>query len=185
MTGKNTLRQSILDFRRSLNPEVVAQKSQKIAQTLEALAVFKKATRILFYYPVNGEVDLLALIQKCLTKKQLFLPAIVDENTFEARPLKNLSTLTPGKKGIPEPAEGPPTNALDLIVVPGVVFDPQGHRIGTGKGYYDLFLTRYPDAFKIGVAYHEQIVENCPQDPYDIPMDLVITDQKTYENRLA
>lgn len=185
MTRKNTLRQSVLGFRRSLSLEAQAQKSQTICEILENLTVFKNAKTLLFYYPVNGEVDLRPLFEKYRTEKQFFLPAIMDENIFEARPLPTLLALTPGKKGIPEPAEGLPAAALDLIVVPGVVFDLQGHRIGTGKGYYDRFLLRYPGAFKIGVAYHEQIVENVPQDPYDVPMDLVLNDQKTDESPLA
>ena len=61
-----------------------------------------------------------------------------------------------------------------IILVPGIAFDPQGHRLGRGKGYYDRFLAAHPDIYKIGVCFDFQKVPEVPVDEFDIPVDLVI-----------
>jgi len=71
-----------------------------------------------------------------------------------------------GEKSSPE--------KVDIVVVPAVAFDLQGHRLGYGKGYYDRFLKK-TKAVKVGVAYDFQIVEKLPAEQHDIPVDLIIT----------
>jgi 5-formyltetrahydrofolate cyclo-ligase len=61
-----------------------------------------------------------------------------------------------------------------IILVPGIAFDPQGHRLGRGKGYYDRFLAAHPDIYKIGVCFDFQKVPEVPVDEFDIPVDEVV-----------
>jgi len=172
-----------LGIRQLLSSEVRHEKSRIIAEKLESLPVFKLAQDVLFYYGVRGEVKTLPLIQKYLELKSLYLPVIVNETTFHATRLRSPLKLIPNTMGIPEPEKGDMLNEtpLDLIIVPGIAFDAKGHRIGMGKGYYDRFLAQYPHALKIGLAFTEQMVENLPQDPYDVSVDMIITDSCIYE----
>ena len=64
---------------------------------------------------------------------------------------------------------------IDLIVVPGVAFDTKGNRLGRGKGYYDRLLPHIPSAYKAGICFPFQIVEEVPAESFDILMDEIIT----------
>ena len=80
--------------------------------------------------------------------------------------------------GIGEPT-GPEFTELDkveMIVVPGVAFDRQNNRMGRGRGFYDRLLKSTPNAVKVGVAFHFQMVPEVPTEPFDIPMDAVLSD---------
>jgi 5-formyltetrahydrofolate cyclo-ligase len=86
--------------------------------------------------------------------------------------------LVRGRFGIPEPAAAAPTvdaAALDVIVVPGLLFDRRGYRLGWGGGWYDATLPTTA-AQRIGFAYELQIVDELPRAPHDQPVHLVITD---------
>jgi 5-formyltetrahydrofolate cyclo-ligase len=65
---------------------------------------------------------------------------------------------------------------VELIVVPGVAFDPTGNRMGRGRGFYDRLLKSTPNAMKVGVAYDFQLLDKIPVEPHDVPMDSVITE---------
>lgn len=67
----------------------------------------------------------------------------------------------------------------DLLLVPGLAFTKQGHRLGRGKGYYDRYLEKYSGQ-KWGICFENQIVENIPMDEFDVPMNLVITEENIY-----
>lgn len=91
-------------------------------------------------------------------------------------------TLRPGAYRILEPAEDAlelwPPEALDLVVVPGLGFDPAGHRLGYGGGYYDRFLAGPASgAAAVGIAFEEQVLSNLPVDPLDRPMNAIVTDR--------
>ncbi|GAA4330996.1 5-formyltetrahydrofolate cyclo-ligase [Flaviaesturariibacter amylovorans] len=85
--------------------------------------------------------------------------------------------------GITEPTGNTilPPESLDLVIVPLLAIDKQGHRVGYGKGYYDRFLARCsPDCLKVGVSYFEPIDAIDDTHPYDLPLDLCITPQEVY-----
>lgn len=91
------------------------------------------------------------------------------------------SELRPGYRGIREPAEGSPVVALaaiDVFVVPGLLFDRSGARLGRGSGFYDRALARArADARKVGMCYADRVVECLPRAPEDVAMDVIVTDQ--------
>ncbi|WP_194840807.1 5-formyltetrahydrofolate cyclo-ligase [Filobacillus milosensis] len=68
---------------------------------------------------------------------------------------------------------------IDLIIVPGLLYDYQGYRIGYGGGYYDRYLSKYSNA-KISIAMEQQLVKHLPHDQYDLPVDGIITEKDTY-----
>ena len=65
--------------------------------------------------------------------------------------------------------------SIELVVVPGMAFDKQGHRLGRGKGYYDRLLPKLTNAYKLGVCFPYQYIEEVPTDEHDIRMDEVLT----------
>ncbi len=76
---------------------------------------------------------------------------------------------------------GPNQKHYDVVFVPLVAFDDEGHRLGFGAGAYDRFLHVQPKALKIGLAYDMQRVEAMLPDDHDIPLDMVVTDEKVYD----
>ncbi len=85
--------------------------------------------------------------------------------------------MTAGEQfGIEEPtgAEFTDLDKVDLIIVPGVAFDRQRNRMGRGRGFYDRLLKSTPNAYKVGVGFNFQLVDNVPVEPFDVPMDNVI-----------
>jgi 5-formyltetrahydrofolate cyclo-ligase len=76
---------------------------------------------------------------------------------------------------IPEPKNHPYTGDFDLIVVPGMAFDKAGHRLGRGKGYYDRFLSQYPQVYTIGLCFDFQLLPEVPSEPHDCLINEVIS----------
>ena len=85
--------------------------------------------------------------------------------------------LTEGAFHIDEPTGTAFTDyaAIDLAVIPGVAFDRRGNRLGRGKGYYDRLLPRIPTAYKLGLCFPFQVLNQIPAEAHDIPMDEVLT----------
>ena len=112
----------------------------------------------LLYDPLAGEPDLEALASWCADKEfETYLPE-VDGDALLVMP----GDLDPG--------------LLDVVVVPGLAFTPDGRRLGQGGGHFDRFLPRLRgDCLRIGVAFEEQLVADLPTSPNDIAVDLVIT----------
>lgn len=176
--SKQPIRDELLLRRTS---QVAAERqrlSQNIQQGLLATAEFSSAFCIVLYSPVRGEVltDLLAEKAQQLGKRLIF-------PRMRGRQLDLVETasrdeLLPGPFGILEPS-GDHTVAIgevDLLVVPGVVFDRAGHRIGYGKGFYDRLLHGAEHACKAGIAFDFQLVEALPVEAHDVRMDLLVTE---------
>ncbi|RPF55623.1 5-formyltetrahydrofolate cyclo-ligase [Aquisalibacillus elongatus] len=68
---------------------------------------------------------------------------------------------------------------IDLLIVPGLLFDYDGFRIGYGGGYYDRFLENFLN-HKISLAMEQQLVKHIPRDQYDLPVDAIITEKSIY-----
>ena len=90
--------------------------------------------------------------------------------------LTDLSQVSAGYAGIPEPiSDGPVADdETALVLMPGLVFDPQGHRIGYGGGFYDKFLSREPRHPTVALCYDFQMVDQLETERFDIPVDLVL-----------
>lgn len=80
--------------------------------------------------------------------------------------------------GTTEPVDGYEVTDIDVAIVPGLAFSETMGRVGYGAGYYDRFLRKYPDIFKIGVCYDCQVVDELVTNEFDIPMDCVITEKR-------
>lgn len=146
------------------------------------LNLVEQARTVLMYYSINREVETISIIKELLQQgKKVALPVCTVDLNLEACMIGSLEELVPRKFGIMEPKDGvllSNTAVLDLVVVPGLALDQRGYRIGHGAGYYDRFLAKVNRTFKLGLAYDFQVLEEIPADPYDIPMDGLLTPEK-------
>ena len=165
--------------RRILTKEEVAADSARIISQIEQMAMFRNARVVLMYYPVHNEVDLLPLLEKYKDQKTFLLP-VTHRHSMEVRPYDGEDMMRKGRLGIPEPQTETYKGHIDLMLVPGVVFDHHCHRIGRGGGYYDKFLVKHPEAKKVGVCYAFQLKKHTvPHTFRDHKMDRIVTPQQT------
>jgi 5-formyltetrahydrofolate cyclo-ligase len=168
-------------------PEDARQRdSAKAVACLRRQAIWKGAGSVLFYSAIAGELDLSPLIESALQAgKAVLLPRFaLETGIYEAvRVLDFKRDCAAGKFGIAEP--GPhcaayPLKSLDLVLAPGLGFDPAGRRLGRGKGYYDRLLAQVSGA-KCGVAFDQQIVGEIPAEGHDIRMNFILTPSRWLE----
>ena len=157
-----------------------AAASLQLCALLEKQELWQKAQSILFYAPLPDEPDIWQLLLDSIArKKTVLLPRFeVEQGHYSACLIRDVSRdLRAGKFGIREPVETCekiPLNRLDLILVPGIAFDLQGHRLGRGKGFYDRLLATLHGP-TCGVAFDQQIVERIPIEPHDIRLNYILT----------
>lgn len=182
---KKQLREKILLQRSLLTKEEIKEKSKAIFDKLMNLPQFSSSEVILCYIDFRNEVETLSFLHSCLSMgKRVAVPLVVkDQETNEmwACEISNMENLIISHYGILEPKAGKyiklEPGDIDLVVVPGSVFDIHRQRIGYGAGYYDVFLRQTRDCcYKVAVAFDLQVVENVPVEQHDITMDKIITE---------
>ena len=180
---KNQLKGKIIEKRNSLPKEEILEKSNRIKSNLFNLESYKKSKTAMFFVSFNREVNTHDMIKDSLTNKTVIIPKVVNKE-IEPSVIIDLDNLIPsGKFGILEPIEIMKIayKNIDLVLVPGIAFDKEGHRIGYGFGYYDKFLKKVPKAVKIGLCFDFQVVDKVPREWHDVPVDLVVTDKEVLE----
>lgn len=143
---------------------------------LERHPAFESANLILLYHSLPDEVNTHAFLNKWRGSKQLLLPVVVGDE-LELRCFASANNLQSGAYNIQEPTGKPFTDiaTIELAIIPGMAFDSKGHRLGRGKGYYDRLLPKLKNAYKIGICFPYQLVDDVPTDDYDVLMDEVLT----------
>ena len=182
---KNQLKESILEKRNLLSKEEILEKSNEIKNKLINLQHYKNSRTIMFFVSINSEVNTHEMIKDALKSKLVVVPRIA-HHEIEASIIIDFDNLIPrGKFGILEPIETMKTayKNIDLVLVPGIAFEKEGHRIGYGFGYYDKFLKKVPKAIKIGLAFDFQVVDKIPREMHDVPVDMIVTEKKVVECR--
>ena len=109
--------------------------------------------------------------------KKVAVPKVYDDE-MKFIYITDMSQIAEGYMGIPEPIADEPVaeDPTALVLMPGLAFDPQGHRIGYGGGYYDKFLSNEPDHPTVALCYGFQMMEHLETEEFDIPVDLVIAE---------
>lgn len=182
---KGQLKGSINEKRNSLTKEEIQDKSEKIRDKLFSLLQYRKSKAVMFFVSFNSEVSTHGMIREALKSKTVIVPKVAN-NEIEPSVIIDFDNLVPsGKFGILEPIEAMNIahKNIDLVLVPGIAFDSEGHRIGYGFGYYDRFLAKVPKAIKIGLAFDFQVVDKIPSEAHDVPIDLVVTEERVVECR--
>ena len=114
--------------------------------------------------------------------KRVALPRVLDRlGSMDFLPWTPDAPLIPGpfRTSHPEPGDGPVTP--DAIIAPLVGFDRALNRLGQGGGYYDRAFARFPDALRIGLAWSAQELDDVPADPWDLPLDIILTEAELIE----
>lgn len=183
---KNQLKQSILERRNSLPKEEIIEKSRKIHDKLFNLEQYKKSKTVMFFVSFNSEVNTHDMIKGALKSKTVVVPK-VEHHEIEPSVIIDFDNLIPAKFGILEPIELMKIayKNIDLVLVPGIAFDKEGHRIGYGFGYYDKFLKKAHKAVKIGLCFDFQVVDKIPTEMHDVPVDLIVTEKRVVECKKA
>ncbi|UEQ04308.1 5-formyltetrahydrofolate cyclo-ligase [Halomonas profundus] len=189
---KRALRRSLRHQRRALSEHEQRLAAQRLCQRLKTLPEIRRARRLSLYLPVNGEIDPTPLIPWLRQRNvNIYLPVL---RPFSANRLWFVAyrTDTPMIKnrfGIWEPdvrfsaqrRNRLPAWALDTLIVPLVGFDANANRMGMGGGFYDrslAFMHRPgPSPTLIGVAHACQQVASLPVEPWDVPLQVVVSDQ--------
>lgn len=179
MATKESWRQWALAQR--LNVDNRPQRSALIIRQLRELPVWQQARSVLVYLSHDSEVITHDLIRAELARgeKQLLVPLAGAGQDMAAAILTSWAILQPARFGILAPPEGTATVApatIDLVIVPGVAFDRQGCRLGRGGGYYDRFLARCPQAFRIGLTFAANLVDELPCAATDIRVSVIISE---------
>lgn len=176
---QRALRAIVEQKRRIMTKEQVEEQSALIMAQLEQMSAFREAKTVLLYYPIHNEVDLRPLLTKYKGQKIFLLP-VTHRHSMEVRPYDGEDMMRRGRLGVPEPQTSTYSGHIDLIIVPGVVFDQHRHRIGRGGGYYDRFLRKQLTAKKVGVCYSFQLKKHTiPHSWRDQKLDRIITPQQT------
>ena len=184
MYTKKSLRQEMTARLLAQSAKERAARSLEIQEKLFKNPAFQKAKCVWFYVSLPEEVDTLPMMRTALgIGKKLLVPLTDLEkkelSLFEIRDLGK--DLHPGVLGIREPDPGLTRCArfeeVDCVIVPGLVFDKVGHRIGRGAGLYDRSLAKLsPGIPKIALAFSFQVLQEIPQEDHDQVLDLVLTD---------
>ena len=173
---KKALRAEIRAKKRAMTAQEIEEKSAALAKAFYETAEYKNAKTIYGYLPYNQEVRTTQMLAHALADgKQVAVPKVYgDEMKFIL--LSDLSQVTKGYAGIPEPvADGPVAADLTaLVLMPGLAFDPEGHRLGYGGGFYDKFLAAEPDHPTLALCYDFQMLPHLDTESYDIPVDRVL-----------
>ena len=172
--NKNVIRKNGLLKRQNIHNK--KELSTVIVDKLLNIDIYKKAKVVALYYSLPMEVNTIDLINKALIDKIVLLPKVVNENIKFIKINSNTKYLK-SNFNVLEPIGEEYLGNIDLIIVPGVVFDKNKNRLGYGKGYYDKYLCS-KDIYKIGICFSEQIIDNIPNEKHDIKVDMIITEKE-------
>ncbi len=179
-TAKRVWRTRLSAIVADLTPKAKRTAADAICRQALDLPPWQQAATLLLFSPRPDEPDIRPLLTAALAAaKKVALPAFDPaRRIYLARQIPDrLDDLVPGHFRILEPPPAAPVipwNRLDFVLVPGVGFSRDGHRLGRGKGHYDRFLALVP-GWKCGVAFDEQVVDTLPFEPHDIRLDCILT----------
>lgn len=149
----------------------------------------KSANTIMSYMDFKGEVSTKELNQKLIEMGKTVLVPKVSEDKSRIISMALTENLEKGNFGILEPLGEEFTGKIDFIIVPGVVFNSRGDRIGFGKGYYDKFFAdrtekiKTENFLKVSLAYDMQIDESFHGEEHDEKIDVIITEKRVIDTR--
>ena len=173
---KKELRRAIRERKRAMTEEEIVSRSAKLGALFTQSDAYKNAKTIYGYLPYNQEVRTVPMLEQALKDgKRVAVPKVYgDEMKFLY--LDDLTKVSKGYAGIPEPIADEPVadDETALVLMPGLAFDPAGHRIGYGGGFYDKFLAAEPNHPTLALCYEFQMLPELHTEEHDIPVDTVL-----------
>jgi 5-formyltetrahydrofolate cyclo-ligase len=178
---KARLRRELSARRRDVPPEDLARASSSVCRQIVAMPAFRAARHVVLYAARPDEVDVVLLEVTARRNGAVTYYPRADESGFGFHRATR-ADLAQGRFGILEPSrEAVLLNADEpdiVIVIPGVAFDRQGVRLGSGLGFYDRTLPAVPQARRIGVTLDALLVDRLPVDPWDVRVHLIATETR-------
>ena len=145
-----------------------------------SLKEFRESSVVLAYYPINDEINTIPIIEYALREgKRVALPiSSTIDYTLTFHFISSLKEIKNGAYSIPEPSEDSEIfnkETKALCIVPGLIFDRTGNRLGYGKGFYDRFLSDF-NGITVGLCYSDFLLDKLPIDENDRAVDIVVSD---------
>jgi 5-formyltetrahydrofolate cyclo-ligase len=179
MLGKKELRQNAIQRRRQMSLDEIQEKSSQVIALLVDFLKSRNFDSIFLYYPFKGEVNLMGLLDSKLKLRTAFPK--VNGSDLDFYLIQSQNQLSKQAFGIMEPSEFRDLavpSVKSLILVPSLLLDRKGNRLGLGKGFYDRYLSRVKTSLTLGVAFHEFLKDDLPVEPWDVPLDGFMTEEK-------
>ena len=188
---KMEIRKKYLEKRAALPVEVRAARDARICRNILSSAVYRYADILLMFYPMRGEADVMPVMESALAagKRVAFPRCNAQDHSMIFYYVTSKEDFEQGAYGIMEPKPTlPPFEHASvemqnvLCLVPAIVYDRRGYRVGYGGGYYDRFFGKVKPA-SIGVVYEEFILKTVPHGRYDITVDVVVSERGIYAGK--
>ena len=181
MEEKKAIRKQIFAARKAHTDQQIDEWSRKITEKVTALPEYRDCRRILAYADYNHEVITKYIIEAAWKDgKEVAVPKVVGQDMVFYK-LTDFTQLEKGYFGIPEPARGEIAKWEEaLMIMPGVAFDRNNHRVGYGGGFYDRFLEKHPNVRRVAVAFEFQMMPEVPVEPTDISPEIIVTEKEIY-----
>lgn len=168
MDSKINLRYNAKKIRKSLD---ISQMSKKAVSMIRECEVYQNAHKVLIFYPMKYEINLLELLND---SKKFYLPRVCGDD-LKICPFSAEDKLIKSNFNVCEPCSKPVNpECLDLIIVPALMADRFGYRLGYGGGFYDRFLAKYPQIPTFLPIAKELYVDELPHEQFDIKVDEII-----------
>ncbi|MGL1863399.1 MAG: 5-formyltetrahydrofolate cyclo-ligase [Pseudodesulfovibrio sp.] len=188
-TDKKKLRKELIARRSALSADEVLAGSQYALELIRSLYEWKNAREVLIYWPIKGELDVRPLITELWQRGATVLMPRCRPDSYGEMDIACATCeddLAPGPFSIMEPdtERCPPVDSCcpDLAIIPGVCFDRRGYRLGFGGGYYDRLLATddMQQTLTIGLGYTFQLVDELPNQPWDMGVNIVCTEEELW-----
>lgn len=145
-----------------------------------ALPQVEAADTVLVFYGTGREPDTVPLIRALLDRgKRVALPVVLPHRGMEARQVRDLELLVPNRFGIPEPDDACPViekGEIAAALIPHLMVDREGYRLGWGGGYYDRWLADF-SGFTVCICRPGRLVDHMPREEFDVPVQLVLIEE--------
>ena len=175
--NKKEMRAQIRAKKRAMTESQIVSASARLGEQFRSCDLYQNAKTIYGYLPYNQEVRTVPMLEQAIRDgKRVAVPKCYGEEMRFLYITDFVNEVAPGYANIPEPiADGPVADdPTALVLMPGLAFDPMGHRIGYGGGFYDRFLASEPNHPTLALCYGFQMVEHLQTEEFDIPVDQVL-----------
>ena len=174
--NKKELRKQIREQKRAMTEAQIVEKSERLGELFAASEAYKNAKSIYGYLPYNQEVRTVAMLKQAIADgKRVAVPKCYGPE-MKFIWMDDLDAVAPGYANIPEPIADEPIadDETALVLMPGMAFDAEGHRIGYGGGFYDKFLAQEPNHPTLALCYDFQMLDHVETEEFDIPVGTVL-----------
>lgn len=186
MESKKDIRKRKEEIRKDFSLEQRKEWSNAIFFHFKQLPIWKSIKNIYGYASIKEEVESWNFFDEALNlNKNIWLPRVMGEN-MDFFAYQGISSMEKSAFGILEPGKDSPKASFSdgVFLVPALSVDERGYRLGYGGGYYDKCLSQHPDLLRVGILYEICKEKVLPIEPFDVPLDILITEEGVTDFRI-